>query len=888
MRLNGIQRLLETGLIVSTAAAIFILCALVSYDPIDPSWSQAGQYIKVKNITGTAGAWIADILLFSFGWLAFLVPAAIQTLGYLLFKKPHKIFQLDYTTLGLRVIGMTLFVTSASAISSMNFDDVFQFPSGGFIGDVIAGAMEPAFNFTGTSILLLCFFFAGLTLLTGVSWVEFVDYIGEKVVSFFRWLSRKIVDITNKDNNTITVNHNALDHQIEEPHDLVLNTSDESVSLPEQTKQSGTEPEPPVLNDEKEPESVSNTQKLKDKLFGNKQTKTISKPQEVTAVESTTNISEDQSVFDELDNILEQEINFSAIDDEGFDTAAALNALDESSAHVIPETEEIRETTVVSPARPIKSTINVDNKAPMKESSTYVPPPTAKEQFEALLEERPPMAPLPSLELLDRADKKENPISQEELDAVSRLVEVKLLDFNIQAAVVGVYPGPVVTRFELDLAPGIKVAKITGLAKDLARSLSAVSVRVVEVIPGKTYVGLELPNKHREIVRLAEVIGASKFTENTSPLTMVLGKDIAGEAVVADLGKMPHLLVAGTTGSGKSVGVNVMILSLLYKSPPEDVRMIMIDPKMLELSVYEGIPHLLCEVVTDMKEASNALRWCVGEMERRYKLMSALGVRNLKGYNQKVKEAKEAGHPILDPLFKETDGMASEAEQLDKLPSIVVVIDEFADMMMIVGKKVEELIARIAQKARAAGIHLVLATQRPSVDVITGLIKANIPTRMAFQVSSKIDSRTILDQQGAENLLGMGDMLYLPPGTSVPIRVHGAFVDDHEVHAVVNDWKARGKPNYIDEILCGEATEDILLPGEAAESSDDESDPLYDEAVGFVIETGKVSVSSVQRKLRVGYNRAARLVEQMETSGVVSAPGHNGAREVLVPKGGVN
>ena len=896
MRLNGIQRLLETGLIVSTAAAIFILCALVSYDPIDPSWSQAGQFIKVKNITGTAGAWIADILLFSLGWLAFLVPAVIQTFGYLLFKKPHKILQLDYTTLGLRVIGMTLFVASASAISSMNFDDVFQFPSGGFIGDVIAGAMEPAFNFTGTSILLLCFFFAGLTLLTGVSWVEFVDYIGEKVVEFFRWVSRKISERTARESYRVADNAGVLNEKIEDSRDAVqdlkvnanelLGSSSENIK--EGIKEQIEEPIKPIFSDDNEPVTISNTQKLKDKLFSSKQTSVAQDSQASPRSEPVVDTPAESSVFDELDNILEQEINFSAIDDEGFDTAAALNALDESAAPVFTVDEQPRETTVVSPARPIKSQVSADEKALVKPSSTYTPPPTAKEQFEALLEERPPMAPLPSLELLDRPDKKENPISQEELDAVSRLVEVKLLDFNIQAAVVGVYPGPVVTRFELDLAPGIKVAKITGLAKDLARSLSAVSVRVVEVIPGKTYVGLELPNKHREIVRLSEVIGAPKFTENASPLTMVLGKDIAGEAVVADLGKMPHLLVAGTTGSGKSVGVNVMILSLLYKSPPEDVRMIMIDPKMLELSVYEGIPHLLCEVVTDMKEASNALRWCVGEMERRYKLMSALGVRNLKGYNQKVKDAKEAGYPILDPLFKDTDGMATEAEELDKLPSIVVVIDEFADMMMIVGKKVEELIARIAQKARAAGIHLVLATQRPSVDVITGLIKANIPTRMAFQVSSKIDSRTILDQQGAENLLGMGDMLYLPPGTSVPIRVHGAFVDDHEVHAVVNDWKARGKPNYIEEILCGEATEDILLPGEAAENSDDESDPLYDEAVSFVIESGKVSVSSVQRKLRVGYNRAARLVEQMETSGVVSAPGHNGAREVLVPKGGVN
>ncbi|MCK8122310.1 DNA translocase FtsK 4TM domain-containing protein [Pseudoalteromonas sp. 2CM32C] len=829
MRLNGVQRLLETGLIISTFAAIFILCALISFDPADPSWSQTGEFRNVKNITGTAGAWVADILLLTFGWLAYLVPAAIQLFGYLLFKQPHRILQLDYTTLALRIIGLALFVTSATAISSINFDDIYNFSSGGVVGDVIATAMMPAFNFTGTSILLLCFFFAGLTLLTGVSWVDFVDYLGDLMVRLYRFITSYIKGWINRERIAANTNNDNADAQFKD--DLT-----EQLEAPVEAKNDAPQ-------------------------------KAINKPQTPF---TEPQISDDYSPFDELDDILDQEIGFSAIDDEPMDTAAALNALDQSQV-VEPEKPV---TTVVSPARPMP-----------KAKPAYQPPPTAKEKFEQLLDQEPPPGPLPSLDLLDRPDKAKNPISQEELDVVSRLVETKLLDFNVQATVVGVYPGPVVTRFELDLAPGIKVSKITGLSKDLARSLSAISVRVVEVIPGKTYIGIELPNKHREIVRLSEVINAPKFEQNPSPLTMVLGKDIAGQPVCADLGKMPHLLVAGTTGSGKSVGVNVMILSLLYKSGPDDVRMIMIDPKMLELSVYEGIPHLLCEVVTDMKEAANALRWCVGEMERRYKLMSALGVRNLKGYNQKVLDAKEAGYPIMDPLFKDTDGMKDGPDELEKLPSIVVVIDEFADMMMIVGKKVEELIARIAQKARAAGIHLVLATQRPSVDVITGLIKANIPTRMAFQVSSKIDSRTILDQQGAENLLGMGDMLYLPPGTSVPERVHGAFVDDHEVHAVVNDWKARAKPNYIDEILNGDATEDILLPGEASESADEESDPLYDEAVAFVIETGKVSVSSVQRKLRVGYNRAARLVEQMETSGIVSSPGHNGARDVLVPNG---
>ena len=840
MRLNGVQRLLETGLIISTFAAIFILCALISFDPADPAWSQTGEFRNVKNITGTAGAWVADILLLSFGWLAYLVPAAIQLFGYLLFKQPHRILQLDYTTLALRVIGFALFITSATAISSINFDDIYNFSSGGVVGDVIASAMMPAFNFTGTSILLLCFFFAGLTLLTGVSWVEFVDYLGDLVVRGYRYIANYAQGWMQRER--IAANPVQADAQFnDEPDDY-----EQSDTTLEQSSEFEQEP-------------AKSKKPAKQKAI-TKEQPTFSEPQ----------ISDDYSPFDELDDILDQEIGFSAIDDEPMDTAAALNALDQSQVFE-PEKPV---TTVVSPARPMP-----------KPKPAYQPPPTAKEKFEELLDKEPPPGPLPSLDLLDRPDKAKNPISEEELDSVSRLVETKLLDFNVQAKVVGVYPGPVVTRFELDLAPGIKVSKITGLSKDLARSLSAISVRVVEVIPGKTYIGIELPNKYREIVRLSEVINAPKFEQNPSPLTMVLGKDIAGQPVCADLGKMPHLLVAGTTGSGKSVGVNVMILSLLYKSGPDDVRMIMIDPKMLELSVYEGIPHLLCEVVTDMKEAANALRWCVGEMERRYKLMSALGVRNLKGYNQKVLEAKEAGYPILDPLFKDTDGMKEGPDELDKLPSIVVVIDEFADMMMIVGKKVEELIARIAQKARAAGIHLVLATQRPSVDVITGLIKANIPTRMAFQVSSKIDSRTILDQQGAENLLGMGDMLYLPPGTSVPERVHGAFVDDHEVHAVVNDWKARGKPNYIDEILNGDATEDVLLPGETSENADEESDPLYDEAVAFVIETGKVSVSSVQRKLRVGYNRAARLVEQMETSGIVSSPGHNGARDVLVPNG---
>ena len=490
-----------------------------------------------------------------------------------------------------------------------------------------------------------------------------------------------------------------------------------------------------------------------------------------------------------------------------------------------------------------------------------------------------PTTPLPSLDLLTPPPTEVEPVDTFALEQMARLVETRLADYRIKADVVNYSPGPVITRFELNLAPGVKAARISNLSRDLARSLSTVAVRVVEVIPGKPYVGLELPNKKRQTVYLREVLDCDKFRDNPSPLTVVLGKDIAGEPVVADLAKMPHLLVAGTTGSGKSVGVNAMILSMLYKAQPEDVRFIMIDPKMLELSVYEGIPHLLTEVVTDMKDAANALRWSVNEMERRYKLMSALGVRNLAGYNDKIAEAARMGRPIPDPYWKPGDSMDATHPVLEKLPYIVVLVDEFADLMMTVGKKVEELIARLAQKARAAGIHLVLATQRPSVDVITGLIKANIPTRIAFTVSSKIDSRTILDQGGAESLLGMGDMLYAGPNSNNPVRVHGAFVRDQEVHAVVQDWKARGRPQYVDGITSDTESEG----GGGGFDGGEELDPLFDQAVNFVTQKRKASISGVQRQFRIGYNRAARIIEQMEAQGIVSEQGHNGNREVLAP-----
>jgi len=796
-RLTGIQRIMEVGMIISCVFAFFLLLAMASFHPADPGWSQAGLQSDVHNWVGPIGAWFADILFFILGSFAYSLPFCCAFLGWFLFQQTKTLLEIDYLTIGLRLIGVILLVLGTTGLLSLNVEDIYNYTSGGMVGDVLSSSLIPYFSLVGTTLLLLCFFCTGFTLLSGLSWVAIVEKIGELAILISRFIYHTPAKFKETSNLLLSFKKS-------EPEPADLAHADDDIWGGE-LKNSSLD----LQNDEPYPANTG--------VF--------------------------QSIIDEAQPIKKNPLSISELKKK--------ISLSRSSHKVEP---------VMTDAEP--------------ESE---PEPELLSENSANNEQ----GPMPSFDLLERADKIKNPITPEELDIVSRLLEAKLADFNIEARVVGVYPGPVITRFEMDLAPGVKVSKITTLSKDLARSMSAISVRVVEVIPGKSVIGLELPNKKRDMVRLSEVISADVFQSSESPLTMVLGADISGKPVVVDLAKMPHLLVAGTTGSGKSVGVNVMILSLLYKSTPEDVRMIMIDPKMLELSVYEGIPHLLSEVVTDMKEAANALRWCVGEMERRYKLMSSLGVRNLKGYNTKVLNAIEAGEPIRDPLWKFEESMETVAPFLEKLPAIVVVVDEFADMMMIVGKKVEELIARIAQKARAAGIHLVLATQRPSVDVITGLIKANIPTRIAFQVSSKIDSRTILEQGGAEALLGAGDMLYLPPGTGVPTRIHGAFVDDHEVHAVVADWKKRGAPQYIDEILNGDASAEVLLPGEQSEDADQEFDVFYDEAVAFVTESRRASVSGVQRKFRIGYNRAARLVEQMEQSGVVTSPGHNGNREVL-------
>ena len=941
--LNGSQRLVEVGLIACLGVATFLLLALLSFDPADPSWSQTGYQTDIRNIAGPVGAETADILFCIFGWLSYLVPPFIGFSGYLLFRRFRDLLSIDYFVLGLRLLGLLLTVVSACAISSINFNDIFMYSSGGVVGDVTVGLLMPQLHFAGSSLLLLCIFCIGLTLMTGISWLTVADGLGELVVNAVRaiWYWQETMaklrqrwsatastaepapgnravpaaalttasaaalslaeqagvqtgtssqavslDVTSNeatlDATAVTADGFIAGHTASDNVEPTLNLSALSMDvepLPSTVPVFTAQPEPalhsPVptsvnaqnapLDAElvqlavQPPEAVySNPFKIDPAVqsrgyFADQQQ--TPEPLPIKPLDAHT----EARAFVSIDELADDDLDYRAVDE-----SYAADELAQGYLHTQADALAKAQTNHA------QMTTDVDDLDESEEAS-------GPGQVQL------PADQLPSLSLLERANRTVNPISEEDLEKVSRLVELKLLDFGVDAKVVGVYPGPVVTRFELDLAPGVKVSKITGLSKDLARSLSAISVRVVEVIPGKSYIGLELPNQQREIVRLSEVIGDPVFEESKSHLTMVLGKDIAGKAVVADLAKMPHLLVAGTTGSGKSVGVNVMICSLLYKSTPDEVRFLMIDPKMLELSVYEGIPHLLTEVVTDMKEAANGLRWCVGEMERRYKLMSAMGVRNLKGYNVKVAEAIAEGKPLKDPLWRPSDDMRGEPPLLEKLPSIVVVIDEFADMMMIVGKKVEELIARIAQKARAAGIHLVLATQRPSVDVITGLIKANIPTRIAFQVSSKIDSRTILDQQGAESLLGQGDMLYLPPGSGVPNRVHGAFVDDHEVHAVVADWKKRGKPNYIPDILSGEASEDSLLPGETLEDDDAEADPLFDQAVAFVTESRKASVSGVQRRFRIGYNRAARLVETMEQVGIVSGPGHNGNREVLAP-----
>ena len=1200
-KLSSGRRLLEALLIVIALFAVWLMAALLSFNPSDPSWSQTAWHEPIHNLGGVPGAWLADTLFFIFGVMAYTLPVIIIGGCWFAWRHRQNDDYIDYFAVSLRLIGALALILTSCGLAAINADDIWYFASGGVIGSLLSSALQPVLHSSGGTLALLCIWAAGLTLFTGWSWVSIAEKIGSFILTILTFASNRTrrddtwededeyedeeeddAPVQRRESRRARILRGALarrqrvaekfanplgrktdaalfsgkrmdeDEQVEyraagtavDPDDVLFSGSratpgdfDEydpllnghSVTEPvaaaaaattaaqayaapvdavmpsapvpppesviqqpqvdwqtapgvhtsepviapepesyipvqqEQWQQPYQPPQPeyapqqyqqPVSQPyqeyvpepvepvqpyvapqpEPEPEIVEEVKPARPPLYyfeeveerrarereqlaawyqpvpepvqepvtkapsasvppvdptpavapvteGVKQATAAAaaaapvfslatggapRPQvkegigpqlprpnrvrvptrrelasygiklpsqrmaEEKARESEYDDDADEIQQDELarqfaaqqnqrygqdyqhdepaledeDDAAEAELarQFAATQQQrysgeqpaganpfslsDFEFSPMKDLVDDGPSEplftpsVMPEAEPVRQQPApqayAQPHQPVQQPPQFQQPAPQPQESLIHPLLMRNGDSRPL---QRPSTPLPSLDLLTPPPAEVEPVDTFALEQMARLVEARLADFRIKADVVNYSPGPVITRFELNLAPGVKAARISNLSRDLARSLSTVAVRVVEVIPGKPYVGLELPNKKRQTVYLREVLDNTKFRDNPSPLTVVLGKDIAGDPVVADLAKMPHLLVAGTTGSGKSVGVNAMILSMLYKAQPEDVRFIMIDPKMLELSVYEGIPHLLTEVVTDMKDAANALRWSVNEMERRYKLMSALGVRNLAGYNEKIAEAARMGRPIPDPYWKPGDSMDAQHPVLEKLPYIVVLVDEFADLMMTVGKKVEELIARLAQKARAAGIHLVLATQRPSVDVITGLIKANIPTRIAFTVSSKIDSRTILDQGGAESLLGMGDMLYSGPNSTSPVRVHGAFVRDQEVHAVVQDWKARGRPQYVDGITSDTESEG----GGGGFDGGEELDPLFDQAVNFVTEKRKASISGVQRQFRIGYNRAARIIEQMEAQGIVSEQGHNGNREVLAP-----
>lgn len=1215
-KLSSGRRLLEALLIVIALFAVWLMAALLSFNPSDPSWSQTAWHEPIHNLGGVPGAWLADTLFFIFGVMAYTLPVIIIGGCWFAWRHRQNDDYIDYFAVSLRLIGALALILTSCGLAAINADDIWYFASGGVIGSLLSSALQPMLHSSGGTLALLCIWAAGLTLFTGWSWVSIAEKIGSFILTILTFASNRTrrddtwVDedeyedeeeddapvqrresrrarilrgalarrqrVAEKFANPLgrktdaalfsgkrmdedeQVVYRAAGNQVDpddvlfsgnratpgdfDEYDPLLNghsvtepvaaaaaatTAAQAYAAPvdavmpsapvsppesviqqpqvdwqtapgvhtpepviapepesyvpvqqEQWQQPYQPPQPayepqhnphyeqpvtqpyqeyvpepvepvqpyvaPQPEPEPEPEIVEEVKPARPPLYYFEEVEErrarereqlaawyqpvpepvqepVTKAPAVSAsqVDPTPSVApvaesvkqataaaavaapvfslatggaprpqvkegigpqlprpnrvrvptrrelasygiklpsqrmaeekaRESEYEDDADDMQQAELarqfaaqqnqrygeeyqhDEPALDDDDaaeaelarqfaatqqqrysgeqpaganpfslsdFEFSPMKDLVDDGPSEplftpsVMPEAEPVRQqpaqpSYAPQPQQPAPQAY-AQPQQPQQPPQFQQPAPQPQESLiHPLLmrngDSRPlqrPSTPLPSLDLLTPPPAEVEPVDTFALEQMARLVEARLADFRIKADVVNYSPGPVITRFELNLAPGVKAARISNLSRDLARSLSTVAVRVVEVIPGKPYVGLELPNKKRQTVYLREVLDNTKFRDNPSPLTVVLGKDIAGDPVVADLAKMPHLLVAGTTGSGKSVGVNAMILSMLYKAQPEDVRFIMIDPKMLELSVYEGIPHLLTEVVTDMKDAANALRWSVNEMERRYKLMSALGVRNLAGYNEKIAEAARMGRPIPDPYWKPGDSMDAQHPVLEKLPYIVVLVDEFADLMMTVGKKVEELIARLAQKARAAGIHLVLATQRPSVDVITGLIKANIPTRIAFTVSSKIDSRTILDQGGAESLLGMGDMLYSGPNSTSPVRVHGAFVRDQEVHAVVQDWKARGRPQYVDGITSDTESEG----GGGGFDGGEELDPLFDQAVNFVTEKRKASISGVQRQFRIGYNRAARIIEQMEAQGIVSEQGHNGNREVLAP-----
>jgi S-DNA-T family DNA segregation ATPase FtsK/SpoIIIE len=829
-----VERALREGAMWALmCVALYLVMSLASYSPEDPGWSYVGETNRVTNAGGRTGAWFADVGLYLFGYFAYLLPLMVAFSAWVVFRRREEDIRPRTWLLALRWTGFLLTLAAGCGLAAIHFAGLgvgLANGPGGGLGQAVGGIMRERFGL-GTEVLLVGTLLVGFTLFSGISWQAFLYGMGDALLQGLRVLSAayySIRSMINRRRDAYAIAELPADLKLIDPSELAMERAAMDAEGGWQRPQPLSVPTGPAVGRDTEGEV------LVEVIDGQGPAAPVSK----------------------IDPVLTLS-----------DLLKGQRAVPRDAPRVQKVTRNpfAQRTTIPSPVDAAVSAEVVED------DETIALAAVAQDS-------RPPLS------LLDPARKTGRGYSDAQIEDLSRLVEVRLKEFGVTVQVVAAYPGPVVTLFELQLAPGTKSSKISGLSKDLARALSKISVRVVEVIPGKSLIGIEIPNEERETVFLSEILGSSAYQEAKSPLTLALGTNISGEPVVVDLARMPHALIAGTTGSGKSVAINAMILSLLYKDSPKDVRLIMVDPKMLELSIYEGIPHLLTPVVTDMKEAANALRWCVGEMERRYRLMAALGVRNIGGYNRKVADAEVAGTPLRDPLlsaeFVAEAGV--EVPTIGHLPYIVVIIDELADMMMVVGKKVEELIARLAQKARASGIHLMLATQRPSVDVLTGLIKANIPTRISFQVSSRIDSRTVLDQMGAEALLGHGDMLYLAPGGSIPQRVHGAFVDDHEVHNVVNFLKAHGAPDYIEDIL-REPQES--LPGIDPEPRGDveDTDPLFDEAVQIVVEGRRASISGVQRRLKIGYNRAARMIEEMERIGIVGPAETNGNREVLVP-----
>lgn len=892
----------EVGGIVCVFSSLIAVLALITFDANDPGWSSTGAGHNIQNSVGRVGAWFADVSFSLFGFMAYLIPLVLGISGWLLFRDHRRQATATYRPFAfVRVLGVSLMLMSASGLADLHFavpegalpNNTF---GGGILGTAVAWRLVSFLHHLGTTLLLLAVFFSSLTLAFGTSWIKLIELIGGAVVGLFDKLGQGLLSLSER--HTEQAKIKAAD-RVREARLRSLDSEQQArMRLKERESQVARQSMPnldPLLDiDAENPPRTGLAAALamaREKAMAGADAAQSAAKGAAKQLGATSTSARKMDALDEsiavADALLEDESENARRIDAA--TTAALNQFDQEidkPKAEIPFNDSLDDVppTTFSPSH--ETVLPVMDPLAKKKKIAIKPRITEQKQTKLFLDV--PDSDLPPLSLLDAPEPQRPGFSDSDLEALSRLLEEKLAEFRITVEVVAVHPGPVITRFEMQLAPGIKASRITGLSQDIARSMSLVSVRVVEVIAGKSTIGIEVPNEHREIVQLSEMLQSPQYIEKQSPLTLALGKDISGQSVTADLGRMPHLLVAGTTGSGKSVAVNSMLISLLYKATAKDVRLILIDPKMLELNVYDGIPHLLAPVVTDMKEAANALRWCVGEMERRYTVMAALKVRNITGYNKKVNDAIKAGTPIVDPLYQAELSLTPTAAPptLEPMPFIVVVVDEFADMMMQVGKKAEELIARIAQKARAAGIHLILATQRPSVDVITGLIKANVPTRIAFQVSSKIDSRTILDQGGAESLLGHGDMLYLPPGTALPIRVHGAFVDDHEVQNVIAHIKQTGEPNYIEEIL-QESTASIPgLSGGDTDGGGGEADALYDQAVAVVLESRKASISYVQRRLKIGYNRAARMVEEMEAAGVVSQVTSSGTREVLAPPPG--